>query len=70
MKTRCICETRMPPRKERQHLAKSLSLNFDPALPQGHLIYVKCKQPIDELTIQVNFVYCNTIQTLLHLICR
>ena len=45
---------------------KSL-LHFDPAPPhpQGHLMSVKCEEPIDELTVQVwllyhhpNFKYC------------
>ena len=32
-------------------------LHFDPAPPQGHVMSVKCKQPLDELTVQVCLMY-------------
>ena len=42
-----------------------LVLYFDPAPSQGHVMSVKCEEPIDELTVQVwllchhpNFKYC------------
>ena len=37
-------------------------LHFDSARPQGHVISVKCEEPIDELTAK--FGYCMTTQTL------
>ena len=33
-----------------------------PPHPQGHVMSVKCEQPLDELTVQVG--YCMTTQTL------
>ena len=32
-------------------------LHFDPVPPQGHVMSVKCEEPIDELTVQVWLLY-------------
>ena len=58
----------MPPAatdSESKYCKHLLVLHFDPAPPQGHLMSVKCEEPIDELTVQVcllfyhpNFKYC------------
>ena len=51
---------------------KSLSPTFWPCLPhpQGHVMSVKCEEPIDELTVQVwllyhhlNFTYCTLFES-------
>ena len=55
-----------PRRKQSWNMAKSLSPIFWPRpTPQGHVMSVKCEEPIDELTVQVwllyhhpNFKYC------------
>ena len=55
-----------PRRQQNQTLAKfSKSYILTPPHPQGHLMSVKCEQPLDELTVQVwllydhpNFKYC------------
>ena len=56
----------MPPVSTESKYGKNLQvLQFDPTPPQGHLMSVKCEEPIDELTVQVwllydhpNFKYC------------
>ena len=60
----CVCETRMPWETTVKIWQKSLkSYIFTPT--QGHVMSVKCGEPIDELTVQVwllydhpNFKYC------------
>ena len=55
-----------PRRQQSQNMAKiSKSYILTPPQPQGHVISVKCEEPIDELTVQVwllydhpNFKYC------------
>ena len=55
-----------PRQQQSRNMAKiSKSYVFDPAPPQGHVMSVKCEEPIDELTVQVwllnhhpNFKYC------------
>ena len=55
-----------PRRQQSQNMAKlSKSYILTPTQPQGHVMSVKCKEPIDELTVQVwllyhhpNFKYC------------
>ena len=55
-----------PRRQQSQNMAKiSKSYILTPSHPQGHVMSVKCEEPIDELTIQVwlpyyhpNFKYC------------
>ena len=57
---------RCPRRQQSQTMAKiSKSYILTPTHPQGHLMSVKCEQPLDELTVQVwllyhhqNFKYC------------
>ena len=63
--TRRVCETWMPRRQQSQNMAKISVLHFDPAPSKGHVISVKCEEPINELTVQVwllydqpNFKYC------------
>ena len=56
----------MPPAATKSKYSKNLKvLHFDPAPPQGHVMSVKCEEPIDKLTVQVwllyhhpNFRYC------------
>ena len=60
MKHRC------PRRQQSQNMAKIYqSYILTPPHPQGHVMSVKCEEPIDELTVQVwllydhpNFKYC------------
>ena len=55
-----------PRRQQSQNMAKiSKSYILTPLNPQGHVMSVKCEEPIDELTVQVwllyhhqNFEYC------------
>ena len=55
-----------PRRQQSQNMAKiSKSYVLTPPHPQGHVMSVKCEEPIDELTVQVwllyhhlNFKYC------------
>ena len=55
-----------PRRQQSQTMAKiSKSYILTPPHPQGHVMSVKCEQPLDELTVQVwllydhpNFKYC------------
>ena len=55
-----------PRRQQSQTMAKiSKSYIFTTPHPQGHVMSVKCEQPLDELTVQVlllydhpNFKYC------------
>ena len=55
-----------PRRQQSRNMAKiSKSYILTPPHPQGHVMSVKCEQPIDELTVQVwllyhnpNFKYC------------
>ena len=66
----CVCETQMPPGdnkvKNMTKISKSYILTPPaPPHPQGHVMSVKCEEPIDELTVQVwllyhhpNFKYC------------
>ena len=57
---------RCPRRQQSQTMAKiSKSYILSPPHPQGHVMSVKCEQPLDELTVQVwllydhpNFKYC------------
>ena len=46
---------RCPQRHQSQNMAKIL--HFDPNTPHGHVMSVKCEEPIDELTIQVWLLY-------------
>ena len=56
----------MPRRQQSQNIAKiSKSYILTPPHPQGHVMSMKCEEPIDELTVQVwllylhsNFKYC------------
>ena len=57
----------MPQAATKSNYGKNLQvLHFDPAHPQGHVMPVKCEQPLDELTVEVwlllfdhpNFKYC------------
>ena len=48
----------MPPAATKPKYGKNLwVLHFDPAPPQGHVMSVKCEEPIDELTEQVWLLY-------------
>ena len=48
----------MPPAATKSKYGKNLLvLPFDPAHPQGHVMSVKCEEPIDELTVQVWLPY-------------
>ena len=38
-------------------MAKISMSTYDPAPPQGHVMSVKCEEPIDELTAQVWLLY-------------
>ena len=57
---------RCPWRQQNRNMAKiSKSYILTPPHPQGHVMSVKCEEPIDELTVQVwllyhhpNFEYC------------
>ena len=43
-----------PWRQQSQNMAKiSKSFILTPPHPQGHVVSVKCEEPIDELTVQV-----------------
>ena len=56
----CVCETRMPPAPSKSKYGKNLYvLHFDPAPPPGacDVMSVKCKEPVDELTVQVWLLY-------------
>ena len=45
----CVYETRMPPAVTKSNMAKiSKSYILTPPQPQGHVMSVKCKEPIDE----------------------
>ena len=64
MNKTCVCETQMPPVATKSKYDKKV-LHFDLAPPQGHVMSVKCEEPIEELTVQVwllyhhpNFKYC------------
>ena len=47
-----------PRRQESQNRAKiSKSYILTPLHPQGHVMSVKCEEPIDELTVQVWVLY-------------
>ena len=56
----------MPPAVTKSNYGKNLKvLHLDPAPHQGHVMSMKCEQPLDELTVQVwllydhpNFKYC------------
>ena len=68
-KTRHVCETRMPLAATKSNMAKiSKSYILRPPHPQGHVMSVKCEEPIEELTVQVwllyhhpNFKYCTLL---------
>ena len=49
----CLWNTDNPPRQQSQNMAKSVSPTLWPPPPQGHVISVRCEQPLDELTVQV-----------------
>ena len=59
----------MPPAATKSSMAKiSKSYILTPPHPQGHVMSVKCEEPIDELTVQVwllyhhpNFKYCTLL---------
>ena len=60
----CLWNTDAPSGNKVKIRQKSLSSTFWPH-PQGHVMSVKCEEPIDELTVQVwllyhhpNFKYC------------
>ena len=46
-----------PQQQQSQNLAKSQSPTFDSAPSQGHVMSVKCEQPLDELTVQIWLLY-------------
>ena len=47
-----------PQRQQSQNMAKICkSYILIPPYPQGHLVYVKCEEPIDELTVHVWLLY-------------
>ena len=49
-----------PRRQQSRNMAKiSKSYILTPPHPQGHVMSVKCEQPIDELTVQVWLLYHN-----------
>ena len=60
-----------PWRRQSQTMAKiSKSYILNPPHPQGHVMSVKCEQPLDELTVQVwllydhpNFKYCTLFKS-------
>ena len=59
----------MPPAATKSNMAKiSKFYILTPPRPQGHVMSVKCEQPLDELTVQVwllydhpNFKYCTLL---------
>ena len=59
----------MPPAATKSNMGKiSKSYISTPPHPQGHVMSVKCEEPIDELTVQVwllyhhpNFKYCTLL---------
>ena len=59
----------MPPAATKSNMAKiSKSYILTPPHPQGHVMSVKCEEPLDELTVQVwllyhhpNFKYCTLL---------
>ena len=59
----------MPPAATKSNMAKIYkSYILTPPHPQGHVMSVKCEEPIDELTVQVwllyhhpNFKYCTLL---------
>ena len=59
----------MPPAATKSNMAKiSKSYILTPLRPQGHVMSLKCDEPIDELTVQVwllylhpNFKYCTLL---------
>ena len=54
----CVFETRMPPAATKSKYGKNLEvLHFNQPRPQGHVMSVKCEEPIDELTVQVSLPY-------------
>ena len=57
----------MPPVATKPKYGKNLwVLHFDPAPPQGHVMSVRCEEPIDE---QYKFDYSMTTQTLKIALC-
>ena len=57
--TRCVCETWMPlvaTKSTFSIITKSFIIT--PPLPQGHVVSVKCEQPLDE--VQVWLLYLNS----------
>ena len=65
----CVCETQMSLAATKSIYGKiSKSYILIPPHVQGHVMSVKCKQPLDELTVQIlllynhpNFKYCTLI---------
>ena len=54
----CLWNTDAPPRQQSQNMAKiSKSYILTPPYPQGHVMSVKCKQLLDEPTVQVWLLY-------------
>ena len=54
LKIRRVCETRMPPPATKSKYGKNFEvLYFDLPHPQGHVMSVKCEEPIDKFTVQV-----------------
>ena len=48
----------MPPAATKSNMANiSKSYILTPPRPQGHVMSVKCEEPIDELTVQVWLLY-------------
>ena len=67
----CACETPMPPAATKSNMAKiSKSYILTLPNPQGHVMSEECEQPLDELTVQVwwlyhqsNFKYCTLFES-------
>ena len=56
--THVFVKHRCPRRQQSRYMAKiSKSYILIPPHPQGHVMSVKCEEPIDELTVQVWFLY-------------
>ena len=54
----CVCETQMPPVAIKSNMANiSKSYILTPPHPQGHVMPVKCEEPIDKLAVQVRLLY-------------
>ena len=69
VKTRHVFVKHGCPRRQQSHTMPKISKSYilTPPHPQGHVMSVKCEQPLDELTVQVwllydhpNFKYCTS----------